>query len=490
MEEALNRRTGIVTAAVTTAILALLGATAFARGNVGETDEPQEQETQYLPLLARNHDPTLGEPVFGVQMYGNTGESSPYHPWLIGSDATWLRVPISWRNTEPNDVDPPSYNWSSVDVSLSAAGANSATLSLIATVSDNPTWAATYRNGPIDQEDLGDFAEFLAALVERYDGDGIEDAPGSPLVRHWELYNEPDDLLGPGLEPHWGGYGDQYAQMLSIVYPAVKNADPRAQVLLGGLAYDWWEDQGGHFDRDFLDDVMLAGGGEYFDVMNFHIYPIFWYNWTDQESPGLLEKAEYLRDKMAFYGYPDRPMVITEAGWHSNYLEPPQPAGDEEIQARYVVELFTQNMAAEVQTMIWWMLYDPDPPYPYKNGLITNIQDDNPLQPKPSYLAFQVVVSELETAHFQGVLPPGQAGAPEMEAYEFSDNLQGRTVYVAWLDPIDTQAVEPLRVAASEATVRDIYGSSYPLSDGDDGQIDGFVTVDIGGQPVFIEVDW
>ena len=39
-------------------------------------------------------------------------------------------------------------------------------------------------------------------------------------------------------------------------------------------------------------------------------------------------------------------------------------------------------------------------------------------------------------------------------------------------------------------TVRDIYGASYNLSDSQDGQADGYVTVDVGGQPVYIEVDW
>ena len=77
-----------------------------------------------------------------------------------------------------------------------------------------------------------------------------------------------------------------------------------------------------------------------------------------------------------------------------------------------------------------------------------------------------------------------------MEAYEFKDNVHQRTVYVAWLDPVDSTEVKPLLIPASLVTVRDIYGSSYPLSDGQDGQVDGYVTVNVSGQPVYVEVDW
>jgi len=205
------------------------------------------------------------------------------------------------------------------------------------------------------------------------------------------------------------------------------------------------------------------------------------------ESPALLEKAEFLKDKLAAYGYPDKPIIVTEAGWHSNVPQNPDaPASSPEEQARYVVELFTQNMAAGSELMIWWMLYDVGGFYPYNNGLVTN--EPTP-QTKPSFVAYQVAVSELETAHFQRILPDNETNASEMEAYEFNDNIQGRTLYVAWLDPIDAAGTKPLHVPASSAVIRDIYGASYSLSDGQDGQADGYVTVSIGGQPVYIEVN-
>lgn len=443
----------------------------------------------YLPLVANNRDTALGDPIFGVQMYGNTGVTSVYHPFLLQSGASWLRVPISWEQTEPVRTDPPTYDWNAVDSFLSASVVDGQSPRLIVTVGNNPDWASPYLNGPLDPAALDAFAGFVQALVERYDGDGIDDADGSPLIRDWEFYNEPDALIGAGGEPHWGGAGAQYAQMLSHVYPAVKSAHLSARVLMGGLAYDWFEDQGGHFDRHFLDDVLDAGGGIYFDVMNFHVYPVFWYNWAADESPGLLEKTAHIRTLLAAYGFEDKPVLITEAGWHSSDHDPPL-ASDPERQARFVVELFTQSLAARLDTMIWWMLYDPSPPYPYMNGLVTNSEDPNPLQPKPSFQAYQVAVDLLSTVHFQRRLPLSETGTEAMEAYEFRDNMNSRTIYVAWLDPVDNPAIVPLRLPATLVTVHDIYGEVHYVWDELDGQLDGYVTVDVGGQPVYVEVAW
>ena len=82
---------------------------------------------------------------------------------------------------------------------------------------------------------------------------------------------------------------------------AIKDANPNAQVLLGGLAYDWFTDDPenpGPFVRSFLDDVLKNDGGQYFDIMNIHAYPAFAKEWTDTGGPGLREKVEFVRNKL------------------------------------------------------------------------------------------------------------------------------------------------------------------------------------------------
>jgi hypothetical protein len=138
-----------------------------------------------------------------------------------------------WGRAEPNDVEPAAFDWFLVDRALAAARQDSGGLRIIAEIRDNPSWAATYSGGPIRASKLGDFAEFVGAVVERFDGDGFQDAPGSPVIEFWEFYNEPD-AGSWGENTRWGNHGAAYAQMLAIARSALKAANPDAQVIADG----------------------------------------------------------------------------------------------------------------------------------------------------------------------------------------------------------------------------------------------------------------
>src|SRR4029079_2957364 len=118
-----------------------------------------------------------------------------------------------------------------------------------------------------------------------------------------------------------------------------------------------------------LDDVLKAGGGAHFDVMNYHFYPLFATNWTTKNTAGFLEKATAIRAKLQSFGL-TKPLVITEMGWHNNPTQTP-PSSDE-TQVRYVTTLFVQTMAAHIDYSIWWTLSDAGEPY-LDTGLVTSV---------------------------------------------------------------------------------------------------------------------
>ena len=67
----------------------------------------------------------------------------------------------------------------------------------------------------------------MRAVVERYDGDGVDDMPGLRVpVRAWQVDNEPDALAS--------GSWEDYARLQEITYRAIKEAFPEAKVLMGG----------------------------------------------------------------------------------------------------------------------------------------------------------------------------------------------------------------------------------------------------------------
>ncbi|MGB9622437.1 MAG: hypothetical protein ACPL07_01200 [Candidatus Bathyarchaeia archaeon] len=99
-----------------------------------------------------------------------------------------------------------------------------------------------------EPRDWESYVAWLSALVERYDGDGVDDMPGLRYpVRYFEIGNEPR-----------GVYYGCYIRLLKSSYDAIKRANPEAVVMNGAIRY---EDVDG-FLKEELEN--------YIDVFNTH----------------------------------------------------------------------------------------------------------------------------------------------------------------------------------------------------------------------------
>jgi hypothetical protein len=458
---------------------------------------PEAASPTYLPIASSYacYGPQAPT-VFGVQMYGNTGRKSPYFRQLQDSGASWVRVSISWRSVEPANVTPSGFQWAEADRAVAAA--RDACAIILATIEGAPEWAAPQGPlAPIKASMYGEYAQFVRALAERYNGDGEDDAPSGIVIRHWEISNEPDGAGGT-TGNNWGKFGDQYGKLLQVAYPAIKSAWPadqrdQARVVLGGIAYDLFTQDGtSGFVKEFLDDVLnpdKGNGCEYFDIANFHYYPAFRTTWTSQNpiypnGTGLPEKTRAIRSIVENRCGP-KPVIVTEAGWHSNKLGVPDPNNPTnlEIQAEFVVRLFAQAKALDLRFLIWWPLHDLSDGIQYQMGLVT---DDLPPVRKPAFEVYRAAVTRLAHAEYLGPLSAAETQKPNLEAYRFRDRFTGETFYVAWLNPYTTKQTTPLQLSASKATVYDIWNR-------DMGEVqaaaNGQVTVDVGSSPIYIVID-
>jgi hypothetical protein len=421
--------------------------------------------------------------IFGLQLYGNLDTASAGLPQAQAAHAYWGRWPIVWSDIEQTQTTPPTYHWGPYDASIASALASG--IHIVGTIEGNPTWAATYKGGPIDKVDISVFVNFVTALVERYDGDGVADAPGSPVVRYWEFYNEPDNGSAANAEEWagmWGNNGAAYAQMLCAVYPAIKAASPDAKVVFGGIAYDWWDDMTygtpplpGPFVHAFLDNVFAAGGGSCFDVMNFHYYPYWEPNWVPY-GVGLTGKAAFLRTKLQQAGVTGKPLICTECGWYSSGTP-----SSEEMQSIDVVRLYNHALAANLDISIWYAWKDP-PDSAW--GLVTW-----DLQPKPSYGVYQVAADKLGHVTFQGFLQPSSTGWVPWEGYQYLSHKTGKVLYVLIGDfPTWPSFPASVGLPISQGKVTDMYGNVLGIiNDGDDGSVDGQIHVSFGMDPIYVE---
>ncbi len=374
-------------------------------------------------------------PLFGIQ--------DPDMPWnpSLPPDAQeagvkWVREFLFWDWIEPNEPvnGTPGYNWSTYDTIFLEY--KNRGFEVIALIGGLPSWAAVNSYGPFYSGRIEDFKRFIRDLVERYDGDGINDAPGSPVVRFFEFFNEPD-LINVALAwdgwGYWstsgGGDGTAYAQMLCAVYPEVKGASSQAMVVFGGLAMEPTET--GNFDFGFLDEVLnpVAGGGNCFDIMNFHSYKVMEPNWSSY-GKDILGKTNYVKSKLSSKGL-TKPIFITEAGhWSATdctglgginggiYLS------SEELQAQYAMKIYARAKSDDViKSVIWYVLRDKSSygPCDGTRGLLRENDTE-----KPAYRVYQTASDLLGGATYQGPLSEVEEG------YKF---LKGGTnIYALWND--------------------------------------------------------
>jgi hypothetical protein len=379
----------------------------------------------FLPIIARDFLPGFVVP-FGVDMYD--GVTDPLgRQQMKNAGTNWMTVHFSWSSIEPTAPisGVHTYNWSSFDDTVTRAQAVG--ISLFVLFTDNPAWAATLRGGPVVPQHVADLNSVVAAAAERYDGDGVNDMTGSPAVNYWSFYAEPDNNSLPIAQTsdkgYWGNTPGAYADMIAGVATAMHAANPKAVVMVGGLAYDNFTPQG-HYVKAFLGSVLDAlnlkpgGAAAYLGAVPFHYYPINTGVW-----PSIKEKTLEIRGILSARGLGNLPLIVPEMGYWSEAVPlHPEFNSNETRQAEVLVEMFVQGLAVDLKQMSWFMVFD-SAPGTEAHGLF---RGTNLGSPKPSYTAYATLTSQLFEAKYNSAV-----SAPGVEGYVFT-TAPGPLKTVVW----------------------------------------------------------
>jgi WD40 repeat protein len=240
---------------------------------------------------------------------------------------TWAKSYVNWETVEP---EPGQYRWIDPDNIVSALDGYD--VHILMRVHGTPAWArpeGTFLSHP--PNDADDFARFMRALAARYKG----------RVGAYEIWNEPNLNYEWGyLEPDPAGY----TTLLKAAYQAVKEVDPEALVISGGLATTGEGSPTAMGDLTFLQGMYTAGAQGYFDALGSHPYA-FGHDPDYQDPWGLsLSRVVQQRDVMLTNGDTKTPVWITETGWvlntNWNLVEHEAIAVDEAQQADYLVRAY------------------------------------------------------------------------------------------------------------------------------------------------------
>ncbi len=291
-----------------------------------------------------------------------------------------VRTVFDWSGIEP---EPGVYRWERFDrvverldergIAVLGILDSSAPWATSAPSLDEPDW----HKWPT--RDLTAFGRYVWAVVERYDGDGFADAPGSPVIRYWEVWNEPN------VDVFWRPRPDveRYVSMLRLSYFVIKVANPSAVVVLGGMAgngasfppFDLAEE-----GRNFLQKIYDQAGGRYFDIANVHLYPYTYELDRPELMTALQDALDETRSVMAASGDGEKPIWITEIGF-STTLFPQDYAGDPDTAiASWLRKVYRELRGAEA---IFWYLFEDETADEDPAGRFGLVQYDD--TPKPSY---------------------------------------------------------------------------------------------------------
>ncbi len=430
----------------------------------------------YLPIILGFESSYSKATLFGVEFVGTVVDYND----LDRLNAHWARRNgLEWSRVEKVEG---VYDWGNVQgLETNLIETSEMGLEVILVVRSTPEWAQEdYGSfcGPIKDSKRQAFANFMYEAVKRYSAPPYN-------VKYWQIWNEPDmDRRLVDIEPErktepygcWGdatdGYfgGGEYADVLEVVTPRIKQADPQAQVVVGGLmlpcsqALSKWPQACNHQEK-YLEGILRHNGaydgGNYFDVVAFHAYDFYWNrlgkfgngNWGSSWKYNgviLTEKYAFLKDVLTRYGYGNTPLMASENALlcGSDGTEPVCLTREfEETKAYYVAQTYTTALTEGGMANIWYALR-----VNWRgSGLLDNY--GNPL---PAYHAYGEARNRLMEATFTREL--FEYG--NVKGYEF--HSPDRNIWVMWsqVEGADL-SVLPTSVALPTVpdAVYDVYGN-------------------------------
>jgi hypothetical protein len=297
-----------------------------------------------FPFVAPTPAFATTRPIFGIasnlgSVDGNTREQA--YTMLQTAGASWARVGSYWPYIDRNGKA--ARDWGTSDSHLAAAKAHNMTV--VGSIAGYAAWANGSRGDWYVPADPTEYANFVRDTVNRYKAD----------VHYWEIWNEPN------LEEFWAPAPNPaaYAKLLRAAYLAVKQADPTAKVVFGGICRN---------DYTYLNNAYTAlkaypdaaANDNFFDVLAVHPY-------ADDRAPEVNSSANIwggmdrnfaglpkMKTAMTNQGDPDKHIIVTEFGWVVTDISWTQGVGTA-LQADYLKRAYA--MAQDwpwLDAMMWY----------------------------------------------------------------------------------------------------------------------------------------
>lgn len=213
-----------------------------------------------------------------------------------------IRQVFDWARIETSEG---VYDLSYMDEYVSAVAGQGISIMPVLTNAPNFYRRPGSKRGATRPNNLQRMAEFAQALVDRYGPHGSLWSERPYLrkvpIRVWQPWNE------PSLPVYWGPRPNarEYVAMLRTVSRAIKDADPRAEIVTAGLPPSKLR---GVVPLDrYIKQIYSAGGARYFDTLAINAYA--------RDGEQLEELLMSVRKLMNSRGDRRARIWVTEIGW-------------------------------------------------------------------------------------------------------------------------------------------------------------------------------
>jgi len=448
-------------------------------------------DTKDRQVIAKNYAGGLQDSPFGFHPALPYGEAEKIGvQWTRGGNFPYL----FWSIVDSKETgDPKQFKWKG---STTGPNGQPATVNYDAIFDIQKTGLSVMLNiqpepilGPYSKKDSWvpvnetAYRNFVKEAVKRYS-----------FVKYWQVGNEPNmDPNGP----------TDFSELQRITYEAIKEANPEAQVIMGGVAGNM-----SLFDMndDYFEPVLKKLNGKYVDIFDIHFYGDAMGGTSTTTKGRVLGYKDfktvhdYYRNLLDKNGFKNVPIWSTEMGTFSGLWMPVGLKQTEVDQAKDLVRRHVYLLSMGVKKIFWAFgliegFNEWDNDFFDLTGLIYGGQDrvHSSEEKKLGYYSYKLMTEKLEGSDWSSIEKVQEKGG----VYIYKFTKQGKPVWVAWNDNKQEKQIVISGFNSNQAVITDSvpkyesgkevlsYGTSFNV---ETKTVElGKITLILKNKPVFVE---
>jgi hypothetical protein len=264
--------------------------------------------------------PLVPETFFGLHIH-HIGTITPWPKARFAEWRLWDAY-VAWPNLEPA-----RGHWHFENLDRYVWSAEQHDANILLPLGLTPRWASARPNEPssyqpgnaAEPRDIEDWRTYVRTVAQRY----------KSRIHNYEIWNEPN------LRRFWTGDVKEMVALTREAVLIIRAIDPHATIVSPSATTA--------SGTTWLLEFLVAGGGQYVDVIGYHLYVMP--NPPEDILPLIQKVKKIMLDNSAG----NKPLWDTETGWAL-----PKPFPSEELGAAYLARTHLLGWSGGVQKLYWY----------------------------------------------------------------------------------------------------------------------------------------